>query len=169
MHLSTIPPYQESLVQPEIQFDPLVINVTIPGEPISGSQLKFNRKTGFAYRPDKHKQRIFEIYEFTKRALENANVAMPAFGRGVNVVFKCTLVFSHNKGHFGTGKNANVLKPSAPTFCQGRSDIDNLLKPLKDGLKGLVYHDDRQIVRYEAIEKRYGLSPATHISVWEVN
>jgi Holliday junction resolvase RusA-like endonuclease len=47
----------------------------------------------------------------------------------------------------------------------GKPDVDNLLKCV-DGLNGVVWRDDAQIVRATVI-KRYGSSPETVISVQE--
>jgi len=49
-----------------------------------------------------------------------------------------------------------------------RPDIDNLVKPLKDAMTGVVFQDDAQVVRYERIGKYYGPQAAIHITVWEL-
>ena len=45
-------------------------------------------------------------------------------------------VFPRPKSHYGTGKNADVLKPSAPKYCtsRGNGDIDKLARSTLDGL-----------------------------------
>lgn len=49
-----------------------------------------------------------------------------------------------------------------------RCDLDNLTKMVLDGMKGIVFEDDAQIVRLKA-EKRDcdGLKPRTCVRVWE--
>ena len=53
-------------------------------------------------------------------------------------------VFPRPKSHYGSGKNADVLKPSAPKHCvsRGNGDIDKLSRSTLDGLSvsaGEVY------------------------------
>ena len=137
--------------------------VIIHGEPISGSQLKFNRKTGNAYRPKEHKQRVFEVSEFARRAAEGKE--LPIFPNGIPVSFKCVMYFPHRKGDYRTGAKSHELKPNAPKWVIGNKDLDNLLKPLKDGLKGIVFADDNQIVHYADVGKLYSVTPRTEILI----
>lgn len=46
------------------------------------------------------------------------------------------------KSHFGTGRNANILKPSAPTAHDKKPDLDKLVRSVKDGLSKIAYQDD---------------------------
>ena len=51
------------------------------------------------------------------------------------------------KGHYGTGCNAGLLKPSAPWFPNGRPDLDKLLRSTFDALgEANVWGDDAQVV-----------------------
>ena len=52
-------------------------------------------------------------------------------------------------GHFGTGRNAGVLKPSAPAFPTTKPDADKLVRARFDALKSdaAAYRDDAQVVR----------------------
>lgn len=69
-----------------------------------------------------------------------------------------TFFMPRPKGHFGTGKNAAVLKPSAPAFHVVKPDALKLARAAEDAMTGIVYRDDAQIV-LEHISKAYG-SPA---------
>lgn len=53
------------------------------------------------------------------------------------------------RSHYGTGRNAGMLKPSAPAYPDGRkNDIDKLARSTLDGLTmGGAYWDDGQVVR----------------------
>ncbi len=48
------------------------------------------------------------------------------------------------KSHYGTGKNAGKLKPSAPKHPTSRAhgDAKNLLTAAEDALEGILYRDD---------------------------
>jgi len=66
----------------------------------------------------------------------------------LSVVFR----FKRPQAHIGK----RGLKPSAPQHCTSAraGDIDKLCRSLMDGLTGVAYDDDRQVVRVIA-EKRY--------------
>jgi Holliday junction resolvase RusA-like endonuclease len=145
------------------------ILIEIGGEPISGSQLKFNRQTGHAFRPKEHKQRVFTIFEYANNTLEERGLKRPLFSKGIPLKLSVEFYFPYRQQDYGTGRNAGVLKPSAPKYMEGRKDIDNLLKPLKDGLKGVMYVDDKQIVEYGRMVKLYSETPRTIIYVEEID
>lgn len=48
--------------------------------------------------------------------------------------------------HYGTGRNAGVLKESAPSWVPVRPDLDKLSRALLDALTGVVWRDDAQVV-----------------------
>jgi Holliday junction resolvase RusA-like endonuclease len=83
---------------------------------------------------------------------------------GVEVIF----YQSRNSGHFGTGRNAHLLKASAPTYPAVRPDVDKYLRAILDALTGVLYADDGQVVSVRA-EKRYGDPPRAEIRVWVVS
>lgn len=61
---------------------------------------------------------------------------------------KLTLVFKfpRPKSHYGTGRNSEVLKPSAPIHHAQKPDIDNVCKSTLDAMNGVGYGDDKQVV-----------------------
>ena len=50
------------------------------------------------------------------------------------------------KSHYGTGRNAQKLKPSAPLWPLLKPDFDNIEKIVADALNGIAFLDDKQIV-----------------------
>jgi len=58
------------------------------------------------------------------------------------------------KCHYGSGKNSDTLKPSAPHYPIGKPDVLKLARACEDALSGVIYGDDAQIVT-EVIAKRY--------------
>ena len=61
-----------------------------------------------------------------------------------------TFYITRPKSHFGTGKNRQTLKASAPLYITTKPDLDNLIKFYLDVLNGLAYQDDKQIVEIHA-------------------
>jgi Holliday junction resolvase RusA-like endonuclease len=69
------------------------------------------------------------------------------------------------KGHFGTGKNAGVLKDSAPKYPTTRPDVLKLARAAEDALSKVLYADDSQIVE-ERLLKVYGEPARCEVTVW---
>jgi Holliday junction resolvase RusA-like endonuclease len=69
----------------------------------------------------------------------------------VSMVFS----FARPKGHYRTGRNADLLRDSAPLFPHGKPDVSKLARSTEDALTGIVWSDDSRIVEYELLAKRY--------------
>lgn len=60
----------------------------------------------------------------------------------------CAFLFPRPKAHYGTGKNAARVRPSAPTRHTQTPDVDKLLRLVNDALTiAGVLEDDSQVVR----------------------
>ena len=73
------------------------------------------------------------------------------------------------KGHYGSGRNCNKLKPSAPGRPAVKPDIDKLVRACLDAMTGLVFRDDSQVVTVVA-RKLYASDsrlPGVHIEIEE--
>jgi Holliday junction resolvase RusA-like endonuclease len=57
-------------------------------------------------------------------------------------------------GHYGTGRNADVLKDGAPAAPGSRPDVLKLARSIEDALTNFVYLDD-SLITDEVIVKRY--------------
>lgn len=79
---------------------------------------------------------------------------------GVALAVWLTFYIERPKSHYRTGKNAHLLKESAPyTPTHQRSgDADNFAKAVLDEMNGLVFADDAQVVRL-TVEKAYATEP----------
>jgi crossover junction endodeoxyribonuclease RusA len=75
-------------------------------------------------------------------------------------------------GHYGTGRNAGELRPSAPAYPAKRPDLDKLVRSTLDGLTfGGAYADDALVVHLVA-SKLYvepGRLPGVRIYVEELS
>lgn len=70
-------------------------------------------------------------------------------------------------GHFGTGRNASQLRPSAPSRPTTRPDVLKLARAVEDALTGVVWRDDAQITE-QVLRKFYGEPERTVIHVWSL-
>ena len=79
------------------------------------------------------------------------------------------VVFVHArpKSHFGTGKNAQRLKPSAPLYVTSPPDVDKLVRAISDALQGVVYRNDSQLAVVIA-RKIYGRSAFCQVLIREL-
>lgn len=72
------------------------------------------------------------------------------------------------KGHFGSGKNWDRLKASAPPYPDKKPDTTKLIRSTEDSLKGIAWNDDSQIV-IQFARKVYGPKPGAIIKIGRVN
>mmetsp|Transcript_17114 Transcript_17114/g.37376 ORF Transcript_17114/g.37376 Transcript_17114/m.37376 type:complete len:144 (+) Transcript_17114:885-1316(+) len=68
--------------------------------------------------------------------------------------------FGRPKNHYGTGRNAGVLKSGVDVWHMKRKDLDNLVKFVLDALNGHAYLDDAQVSMISTA-KLYCAAPAT--------
>lgn len=85
-----------------------------------------------------------------------------------------TAAFARPKGHYGTGRNAGKLKPSAPRWPTTRTsfDRDNLDKLVLDALCEAKAIEDDSFVVDGLVRKVYAgdvLLPGWIISVWPMD
>lgn len=71
------------------------------------------------------------------------------------------------KGHYGTGRNAGMVKDGAPAYPCAKPDALKLARAVEDALTGIVWRDDSLIVD-ERIAKRYGDRARVEIRIWPV-
>lgn len=72
----------------------------------------------------------------------------------VDQPLRVTLTFrmARTAGHWGKGKRAGQLLPSAPLYPRNKPDADKLARATLDSLTGIVFDDDARIVQL-SIEK----------------
>jgi crossover junction endodeoxyribonuclease RusA len=104
-------------------------------------------------------------------AKTGGRVLFPSGPVAVAVVF----YLPRPRSHYGTGRNAGVLKVSAPRYPFGQPDVDKLLRSTLDGLTAArVFGDDAQVAKAHAV-KVYAYSTPRHlaggaaITVWPVD
>ncbi len=69
------------------------------------------------------------------------------------------------RSHYGSGKNSDVVLPSARPFPSGPPDLLKLARGCEDACSGIVYADDSLIV-IEQLEKFYGEPARVEVTVY---
>lgn len=129
------------------------IVVVLPGKPTPAGSLKCVGGRGRVrhqlvqdYRPGQKEWRQKVTDAVRKGVTQRADKWQPV---GVEVTF----TIERPAGHWGTGRNATRLKPSAPTFPtkHNTNDLDKMERLLGDALQDAeMLPDDAQIVDYHA-------------------
>ena len=88
------------------------------------------------------------------------------------VAVTITFVMERPRNHYGTGKNENTIKPSAPRWPAKMPDIDKLLRAILDGITDAqVWRDDGQVVWLQAAKRYRDMTPlrgpGVHIAIAE--
>jgi Holliday junction resolvase RusA-like endonuclease len=81
------------------------------------------------------------------------------------VIVRLVFYFARPDNHYGTGRNAGVLKDSAPLYPGSTGDdVDKLARSVLDALTGIVYRSDKRVVTLPA-RRRYGSPERVEITV----
>jgi Holliday junction resolvase RusA-like endonuclease len=83
------------------------------------------------------------------------------------VVVELQFYFARPRSHYGIGRNADLVRRSAPRDMVSMPDVDKLARAALDALIGVVLHDDALVCELYAA-KRYGEPERTEIQVHEL-
>jgi len=133
-----------------------VIEIIIPGKPIAKKRPRFARigKGVRAYSAQETEEGRFlmHLMQQSKQPLDGP------------LAVRMHFYVPRPKGHYGSGKNTDKLKPSAPALPTTKPDLDNYVKFAWDCCNGVVWRDDAQVVDEYSV-KRYSDEPRTVIQV----
>lgn len=134
-----------------------MITFFVPGKPATqGSKRPFvHRSTGRAMLLDDNRESL-HCWRSAIAAACREVWTEPPTDQGVTL--KLLFRFARPKSHYGTGRNAKVLKESAPIFHTKKPDVDKLVRAVKDSLSGVLYRDDAQVFSLGA-DKVYDETP----------
>lgn len=71
------------------------------------------------------------------------------------LVADMVFTFARPKSHFGTGRNAHLLKATAPAAPAVAPDLSKLARSTEDALTGIIWRDDSRVVAYGRLAKVY--------------
>ena len=84
-------------------------------------------------------------------ALKMANRMIPT---KEPILLKLIFLRERPTGHYGSGRNAGVLKLSAPSHFTTMPDLTKLIRAVEDSLTGIIFKDDSQVIMQSTM-KRY--------------
>jgi Holliday junction resolvase RusA-like endonuclease len=131
------------------------ITLRVLGKPVALSRTSAGQFGGRYLAPSSSKQ-IGAVVDAWERAGE------PRFDEDTPLILEVDFYFERPSSHFGSGRNADKLLPSAKPEPISRPDLSNLVKLIEDALNENAFKDDSRIVRTVAA-KRYGDRSRTEI------
>ena len=143
-----------------------MISFTVPGLPVPQGSMTAFIKGG---RPVITHKRSDALKDYRARCAMAAQAA-GASCSSEPISLRAVFYMLRPKSHFGTGRNAHTLKPSAPDYCATTPDIDKILRALLDALTGVCFADDKQVVRAHVVQRYADANhaPGTEVQVSEI-
>jgi crossover junction endodeoxyribonuclease RusA len=143
-----------------------MISYRVTGIPVpQGSK----RHVGNGIMVEQGGQRLKSWREAVRYDTIEALAGMEPYPKGESVALEIKFLFSRPKNHYRSGKNAHLLRPTAPLqFHAQKPDIDKLLRSTLDGLKaGGAYADDCQAAIVQATKEwaPAGTAPGAYITI----
>lgn len=135
------------------------IEFTIPGPPKGKDRPQFNRQTGtvFTPTPTKHYEQAVQSAYMGAGRMYMAEKDQP-------MAIYVTAFFEIPSSDTKKKKERKLLGFLKPVK---KPDVDNILKVVMDGLNGIAYPDDKQIVDAR-VKKRYSSEPRVEVTLMEV-
>ena len=142
-----------------------IVRIFVPGIPQPGGS-----KKGFVYfdkEQQKHRAALTEDNKKSKPWRDavawEAKAACREPLRGP-VAVEFLFFLPRPKGHYGTGRNAGILKSSSPVHPTVKPDVTKLIRSTEDAMKGIAWIDDSDVVDQHG-RKVYGRRPGALITI----
>lgn len=137
---------------------PLIAELVVAGTPQPQGSKRVVPVAGGHHRAIESNERNLRPWRaaVATAAREAMDLADPVRGA---VVLELEFSSPRPSSHYGTGRNAGTLRPSAPAAKTTMPDLDKLTRAMLDGLAGIVFVDDAQVVELYA-RKAYGPAEA---------
>lgn len=126
--------------------------VFVPGTPVPQGSMTRSKFGGIHHSNPALPWWRLQVAEYARRAAEAAGLDEPIEDAvGMRVDF----VFARPAAHYGTGRNAKVLKSGAPQRPIKPPDLDKLLRAILDAMSidAKVLADDSQVVWVQATKQ----------------
>ena len=134
------------------------IEFTIPGKPVAQGRPRFYRKGSYVVATDPQASKVYkvDIAFLAQRAREEAGLTelfVGPLGLQVMAYFPCPK------------SKWRKRVPRLEEHHDKRPDADNLAKAVKDGLTGVLYHDDGQVAELVVRKRRAAQGDAPRVEV----
>lgn len=138
------------------------LTFTIPGEPTAQGRPRFSTHGGFVKAYDPEKSRNYKAYVklLASEAMQNIGLTLTELPLGVEIITDVGIPASKSKKFKEQALNGLQLPIKKP-------DVDNVAKIILDSISGIVYKDDKQIVKL-TVSKKYSDTPKVEVKVYNV-
>ena len=156
--LPLINPVQAHQARERSQLMAQAFSFTVPGEPVAkGRARAFVRGGRVAhYTPDKTERYEARVATFAQQAMAGARPLVGGVALSVVARFSIPASWSKKRRQAAMDGLEHVTK---------RPDLDNVLKAIKDGMNGIAWLDDSQVVRLVDCRKVYAEQPGVDVIV----
>ncbi|MFA6038400.1 MAG: RusA family crossover junction endodeoxyribonuclease [Legionellales bacterium] len=139
-----------------------IIHFDVLGTPVGKGRPRFARRGNFVttYSPQKN-------IDAERSLLAQSIEYKPETPWNCALGIRIEAIFERPKSHYGTGRNVNLLKDTAPLFHTCKPDGDNVGKNCIDAMNEVFFKDDSQIVVCNII-KQYGNISMLRIWLWQI-
>ena len=120
------------------------VTFTVPGKPVGKQRPRFSRRSGRTYTPEKTVN-----YETLARLSYQQQVDAEPFERDRPLTLKLEIYQQIPNSVSKKKRELMIGKKILPTK---KPDCSNILKCIEDGLNGIAYHDESQIVKSYAVK-----------------
>lgn len=138
------------------------LTFTIPGEPTAQGRPRFSTHGGFVKAYDPEKSRNYKAYVklLASEAMQNIGLTLTELPLGVEIITDVGIPASKSKKFKEQALNGLQLPIKKP-------DVDNVAKIILDSISGIVYKDDKQIVKL-TVSKKYSDIPKVEVKIYNV-
>lgn len=134
------------------------LTFTIPGEPTAQGRPRFSTHGGFVKAYDPEKSRNYKAYVklLASEAMQRIGLSLTELPLGVEIIADVG-ISKKFKEQALNGLQLPIKKP----------DVDNVAKIILDSISGIVYKDDKQIVKL-TVSKKYSDIPKVEVKIYNV-
>ena len=138
------------------------LTFTIPGEPTAQGRPRFSTYGGFVKAYDPEKSRNYKAYVklLAGEAMQRIGLTLTELPLGVEIIADVDIPASKSKKFKEQALNGLQLPIKKP-------DVDNVAKIILDSISGIVYKDDKQIVKL-TVSKKYSDTPKVEVKIYNV-
>ncbi|MEF2910803.1 MAG: RusA family crossover junction endodeoxyribonuclease [Phascolarctobacterium sp.] len=138
------------------------LTFTIPGEPTAQGRPRFSTHGEFVKAYDPEKSRNYKAYVklLASEAMQNIGLTLTELPLGVEIIADVGIPASKSKKFKEQALNGLQLPIKKP-------DVDNVAKIILDSISGIVYKDDKQIVKL-TVSKKYSDIPKVEVKIYNV-